>query len=392
MAVRTVEVCAYLAACLAVFAVLMLREIGRDRSIQQKAFLARNKQRRFLQAVRDNVSASNVRASFFEGASHSARFALSNSVLVERNSEKTVLFLAALNRSPDMVKLLLLHGANVTAGRVDEGTTPLHVAAGWRHSAAIVEALLAARDRDGVIASARAKPRLGGLRGHSPLFWAAHYGRTDTFRRIEAWMLDVGWQYVASEDSFVPDQNLPAGPESPSVHEQEGEEREQREEQREEQRKERDDEPLPKGALTPIDAIAALDDAGSGAVALAHVGTLMRLVGANPTEAQVEAVRQQLVRRGVQAVTPQTLEGVLAEWRVHADPPEDETQDLLQAWGVFDADGNGILEGDELLQLEKTLTTLGEPLQQAEFAELIHSLDADRDGRITRDELMQLLT
>ena len=96
----------------------------------------------------------------------------------------------------------MMNSADVGCGRPDEGTTPMHLAAGWLHSEAIVEALLAAPDAQAVAESLRAKPNSGGLKQHTPVFWADHYSQPSTKQRLVAWMRSVGWRYHEESDSF----------------------------------------------------------------------------------------------------------------------------------------------------------------------------------------------
>ena len=135
------------------------------------------------------------------------RKAIADSVEVDGAAHKSALFLACLHRSSELVELLLWADANVSMGRLDEGTTPLHLAAGWRHDERIVELLLASRDRAGVIASLRAKPASGGLRMHTPIYWAAHYDYPLTRHKLITWMHDSGWMYDEAEDGFEIEQS-----------------------------------------------------------------------------------------------------------------------------------------------------------------------------------------
>ena len=160
---------------------------------------------RFIKAVVDNASGPELQE-LLDGA-HSAglRVDLANSVIVDGMARKTMLFCAAANRSPAAAAVLLGADANVTAGRHDEGTTPMHLAAGWLHSERVVDVLLGARDRAGVAASLRAKPTSGGLREHTPVWWAHYYGHSRTHRRLVRWMRDAagGGEYDAEADAFV---------------------------------------------------------------------------------------------------------------------------------------------------------------------------------------------
>jgi hypothetical protein len=139
-----------------------------------------------------------------EQASPMRRKRLADSVQVDDAANKSALFLACLHRSPTLVEALLWADADVAAGRSDEGTTPLHLAVGWLHSAEIVELLLAARDRKGIRISLGTKPTSGGLRHGTPVYWARFYDQVVTQRKLIAWMSAAGWHYLQEEDVFLP--------------------------------------------------------------------------------------------------------------------------------------------------------------------------------------------
>lgn len=57
----------------------------------------------------------------------------------------------------------------------------------------------------------------------------------------------------------------------------------------------------------------------------------------------------------------------------------DEQADLLQAFKLFDKDGNGLITKQEL---REGLNKLGESMTEKEIAELVEAADMDGDGNI----------
>ena len=172
----------------------------------QRAQLSEERKAYLLHVVASNAldQVDNLRE-ILSGLNVAERKVLADSLQVDGGVQKSALFLACLNRSPSMVELLLWANANVTLGRTDEGTTPLHLAAGWLHSEEIVELLLDAKDRSEVTASLLTKPASGGLQARTPVFWAGFYGHRDTQQRLLAWMSSAGWRYVLETDIFQSD-------------------------------------------------------------------------------------------------------------------------------------------------------------------------------------------
>lgn len=165
-----------------------------------------------LEMVQQNVSGAAV-AAMLDGLDSALRKRLANGVHVSGDAHKSALFLACANRSPGLAQVLLDAEANVSVGRLDEGTTPMHLAAGWLHSDAVVEVLLAAPRLADVARSIKTKPALGGLRHRTPVFWAQHYGHPQTRKRLIEWMADAGaGAYDAATDVFtVPESNRNRG-------------------------------------------------------------------------------------------------------------------------------------------------------------------------------------
>ena len=362
---------------------------------------------KLLNAVIDNCTAPELEMLLLR-APRSQRAHLANSVYDDHGkSQKTALFLATANRSPSLASTLLLHGANISAGRLDEGTTPMHLAAGWLHSGKVVEVLLAAADRAGVVSSIRAKPFAGGLRRQTPVYWASHYGQSRTMLRLIAWMRDEGggWRYDAASDTFEP----PGGDDGgggggggglgghepsdsdhsarlPKLVEEQG----QLEEQLHVEEGEEETWPL-KGthrqSLSAEEAIAAIDKSGTGEVSLAELGTLLRLAGADPTEAEVVEYRSILRTRGFTAVTPKAL-GKILTVHEYRHPPAEQQKQLEEAFSIIDEDGDGVVRDGEMSRLLELLTTVGEPLTEEESEQFLAEVDEDGDGAVTRSEFM----
>lgn len=186
-------------------------------------------------------------------------------------------------------------------------TAPLHVAAGWLHSEAVVQVLIGANPPD-VAASLRAKPTSGGLMERTPVFWAGYYGHVATQDRLIRFMLGAGWHYRPETDAFWQE----------SPHEQ------ARQEEAGTALGTASRKPREAGESGEVAAAAAaaaglqdLDAAGSlrsdpppmsAAEAIAALGissdtaliteltNLMRLAGANPTEAEAAMYRKQVMQ------------------------------------------------------------------------------------------------
>ena len=66
----------------------------------------------------------------------------------------------------------------------------------------------------------------------------------------------------------------------------------------------------------------------------------------------------------------------------------DSEEELIEAFKVFDRDGNGLISADELLNV---MTSLGENATMEEIEELIKESDYDGDGFINYEEFVKLI-
>ncbi|XP_023230543.1 calcium-binding protein E63-1-like [Centruroides sculpturatus] len=67
---------------------------------------------------------------------------------------------------------------------------------------------------------------------------------------------------------------------------------------------------------------------------------------------------------------------------------DDETEDLLAAFRVFDRDRNGYITRDEL---KVAMDLIGEPMSEQQLDDLLELIDVDNDGRINYEEFVKML-
>eukprot|EP00448_Togula_jolla_P009181 CAMPEP_0170607114 /NCGR_PEP_ID=MMETSP0224-20130122/20879_1 /TAXON_ID=285029 /ORGANISM="Togula jolla, Strain CCCM 725" /LENGTH=154 /DNA_ID=CAMNT_0010932253 /DNA_START=81 /DNA_END=545 /DNA_ORIENTATION=- len=66
----------------------------------------------------------------------------------------------------------------------------------------------------------------------------------------------------------------------------------------------------------------------------------------------------------------------------------DTEEELIEAFKVFDRDGDGYISAGEL---RHSMTNLGEKLTDAEVDEMIKEADTDADGRINYEEFQKMM-
>ncbi|KAG6367610.1 hypothetical protein INS49_001803 [Diaporthe citri] len=125
---------------------------------------------------------------------------------------------------------------------------------------------------------------------------------------------------------------------------------------------------------TPL-ALTAKDKDGNGEITKDELGTIMRSLGLNPTDGELQDMVDEVdVDKNGTIDFKEFL--ALMSHKVQDVDPE---QELREAFKVFDRDNTGTISKDELRQVMKSI---GESLTEAEIDEMLHFADSDGSGTI----------
>merc|ERR1711953_929172 len=138
----------------------------------------------------------------------------------------------------------------------------------------------------------------------------------------------------------------------------------------------------------PITLIGIYQDAfmrearGDGSVDSSQVSSIMRAIGQNPSEAEIQDMVDQ---DGTGSIDfPEFL--MMMALKSDADNAEDEIREAFQ---VFDGDGNGFINRQELTMV---MSNLGEKLTSEEIQGMIDEADVDGDGQINYEEFYNMMS
>merc|ERR1712172_185172 len=132
------------------------------------------------------------------------------------------------------------------------------------------------------------------------------------------------------------------------------------------------------------EAFSLFDKDGDGTITTKELGTVMRSLGQNPTEAELLDMINEVDADGNGTIDFPEFLTMMARKMKDTDS-EDE---IKEAFKVFDKDGNGFISATELRHV---MTNLGEKLTDEEVDEMIREADIDGDGQINYEEFVAMM-
>lgn len=131
------------------------------------------------------------------------------------------------------------------------------------------------------------------------------------------------------------------------------------------------------------EAFSLFDKDGDGTITNKELGTVMRSLGQNPTEAELQDMVNEVDADGNGTIDfPEFLTMMARKMK-----DTDSEEEIKEAFKVFDKDGNGFISAAELRHV---MTNLGEKLSDNEVDEMIREADVDGDGQINYDEFVKV--
>jgi len=132
------------------------------------------------------------------------------------------------------------------------------------------------------------------------------------------------------------------------------------------------------------EAFSLFDKDGDGTITTKELGTVLRALGQNPTEAELSDMINEVDADGNGTVDfPEFLS--LTSRRMKDTDTEEE---LIEAFKAFDRDGSGFISSAELRHV---MSNLGEKITDEEMDEMLREADVGGDGPICYEEFVRMM-
>ncbi|KAJ0234499.1 Calmodulin-1 [Hirschfeldia incana] len=133
-----------------------------------------------------------------------------------------------------------------------------------------------------------------------------------------------------------------------------------------------------------IEPFCLFDKDGDGCITTEELGTVMRSLGQNPTEAELQDMFKEVETDGDGTIDfPEFL--ILMAKKIKGTDSEEE---MKEAFRVFDKDQSGFISAAELRHV---MTNLREKLTDEEVEEMVREADVDGDGQINYGEFVKIM-
>ncbi|KAL3891019.1 hypothetical protein ACJMK2_003283 [Sinanodonta woodiana] len=131
------------------------------------------------------------------------------------------------------------------------------------------------------------------------------------------------------------------------------------------------------------------DKNGDKTLSVTELGKAMRSLGFNMTQAEVKQAMVKIDTNKNGKIEFSEFRNFMMKELGKSSEVSDEEYQIRQAFKVFDKDGNGVIDKNEL---RLAMRTLGEKVSEADVTEMMRDADTNGDGKIDYEEFARMWT
>ncbi|XP_052272169.1 neo-calmodulin-like isoform X2 [Dreissena polymorpha] len=132
-------------------------------------------------------------------------------------------------------------------------------------------------------------------------------------------------------------------------------------------------------------AFDLFDPDGDGTITTLELGTVMRVIGQNPTEAELQDMVNEVDEDGNGTIEFEEFVKMMASKTTSS---QSENEINREAFDVFDPQRTGFITAENL---KRIMQALGEELTDEIAQEMIEKVDGDGDGKVSFEEFVEML-
>lgn len=134
------------------------------------------------------------------------------------------------------------------------------------------------------------------------------------------------------------------------------------------------------------EAFNLFDKDGSGTISTSEFGMVLRAIGLNPSDQEINLLVKKLDKDGSGRLEFNEFRDFYKDYKTKH---KNDREAIENAFKLFDRNGNGFIEAAELKAI---LSKCGQQLSDEEIEEMIDVADVDKDGKINYKEFAKFIT
>ncbi|MES1922360.1 calmodulin-like 3 [Bonamia ostreae] len=132
------------------------------------------------------------------------------------------------------------------------------------------------------------------------------------------------------------------------------------------------------------EAFELFDKNGDGTISALELGQVLRSLGQNPTESELNDMISEFDSNGKGNIDFEDFKRIISTHKSEFSAKSN----VKEAFKAFDKDGNGFISLEEL---KSAMESLGEKVTKEELQEMVKIADKNNDGKIDYEEFVEIM-